>query len=227
MPAPCHSQTIADMVRKQVGILISGRGSNMAALIEAARAENCAYEIACVISNRPDAAGLRTARQAGIATIALDHKTLGTREALDAAMHDALLVNGVDLVVCAGFMRIMTGGFIAKWEGRIINIHPSLLPLFKGVDTHEQALQAGVRVHGCSVHFVSAELDAGAIIAQGVIKVMPGDDAATLAARVLPVEHRMYPSVLNALAEGRIRLENGHTVFSDNEAASLSKLGAD
>ena len=146
------------MVRKQVGILISGRGSNMAALIEAARAENCAYEIACVISNRPDAAGLRTARQAGIATIALDHKTLGTREALDAAMHDALLVNGVDLVVCAGFMRIMTGGFIAKWEGRIINIHPSLLPLFKGVDTHEQALQAGVRVHGCSVHFVSAEL---------------------------------------------------------------------
>ena len=142
-------------------------------------------------------------------------------------MHDALLANGVDLVACAGFMRIMTAGFIAKWEGRIINIHPSLLPLFKGVDTHQQAVQAGVRVHGCSVHFVSAELDAGAIIAQGVVKVMPGDDAAALAARVLPVEHRLYPSVLNALAEGRIRLENGHTVFSDNEAASLSMLGAD
>ncbi len=218
---------MADMARKQVGILISGRGSNMAALIEAARAETCTYEIACVISNRPDAAGLQTARQAGITTVALDHKTLGTRDALDTAMHDALLANRVDMVVCAGFMRIMTGGFIAKWEGRIINIHPSLLPLFKGVDTHEQALQAGVRVHGCSVHFVSAELDAGAIIAQGVIKVMPGDDADALAARVLPVEHRLYPSVLNALAEGRIRLENGRAVFSDDEAASLSMLGAD
>ena len=217
---------MADMARKQVGILISGRGSNMAALIEAARAETCTYEIACVISNRPDAAGLQTARQAGITTVALDHKTLGTRDALDTAMHDALLANRVDMVVCAGFMRIMTGGFIAKWEGRIINIHPSLLPLFKGVDTHEQALQAGVRVHGCSVHFVSAELDAGAIIAQGVIKVMPGDDADALAARVLPVEHRLYPSVLNALAEGRIRLENGRAVFSDDEAASLSTLGA-
>jgi len=204
---------MADMARKQVGILISGRGSNMAALIEAARAEACAYEIACVISNRPDAAGLQTARQAGITTVALDHKTLGTRDALDTAMHDALLANRVDLVACAGFMRIMTAGFI-------------LLPLFKGVDTHQQAVQAGVRVHGCSVHFVSAELDAGAIIAQGVIKVMPGDDADALAARVLPVEHRLYPSVLNALAEGRIRLENGHTVFSDNEAASLSTLGA-
>lgn len=218
---------MADMARKQVGILISGRGSNMAALIEAARAETCTYEIACVISNRPDAAGLQTARQAGITTVALDHKTLGTRDALDTAMHDALLANRVDMVVCAGFMRIMTGGFIAKWEGRIINIHPSLLPLFKGVDTHEQALQAGVRVHGCSVHFVSAELDAGAIIAQGVIKVMPGDDADALAARVLPVEHRLYPSVLNALAEGRIRLENRRAVFSDDEAASLSLLGAD
>lgn len=218
---------MADMARKQVGILISGRGSNMAALIEAARAETCAYEIACVISNRLDAAGLQTARQAGITTVALDHKTLGTRDALDTAMHDALLANRVDMVVCAGFMRIMTGGFIAKWEGRIINIHPSLLPLFKGVDTHQQALQTGVRVHGCSVHFVSAELDAGAIIAQGVIKVMPGDDADALAARVLPVEHRLYPSVLNALAEGRIRLENGRAVFSDDEAASLSLLGAD
>ncbi|MEM9470927.1 MAG: formyltransferase family protein, partial [Pseudomonadota bacterium] len=129
-----------------------------------------------------------------------------------------------ELVACAGFMRIMTGNFIAKWDGRMINIHPSLLPLFKGVHTHERALQAGVRVHGCSVHFVSAELDAGAIVAQGVVRVMPGDDADTLAARVLPVEHRLYPAVLNALAEDRIRLENGRTVYSDADAATLSVL---
>lgn len=212
------------MGRKRIGILISGRGSNMAALVEAARADTCAYEIVCVISNRPEAEGLQVAENAGIAAVALDHRALGTREALDAAIHEALLANNVELVVCAGFMRIMTGDFIAKWEGRIINIHPSLLPLFKGVDTHERALQAGVRVHGCSVHFVSAELDAGAIIAQGVVKVMPEDDADTLAARVLPVEHRIYPAVLNALAEGRIYLENGRAVFSDDDAASLSLL---
>ena len=212
------------MARKRVGILISGRGSNMASLMEAAGANNCAYEIACVISNRPDAAGLETARESGITAVALDHKALGSREALDTAMHEALVACGAELVACAGFMRIMTGDFIAKWDGRMVNIHPSLLPLFKGVNTHERALEAGVRVHGCSVHFVSAELDAGAIIAQGVVKVMPGDDADTLAARVLPVEHRIYPSVLNALAEDRVRLENGRTVFADAEAATLSVL---
>lgn len=212
------------MGRKRVGILISGRGSNMASLVEAARADTCAYEIACVISNRPDAKGLEVAKNAGIATVALDHKALGSREALDAEIHEALLINTVDLVVCAGFMRIMTSDFITRWDGRMINIHPSLLPLFKGVNTHERALQAGVRVHGCSVHFISAELDAGAIIAQGVVKIMPGDDADKLAARVLPVEHRIYPAVLNALAEGRVRLENGRTVFSDDAAAGLSLL---
>ncbi|MEO9876233.1 MAG: phosphoribosylglycinamide formyltransferase [Anderseniella sp.] len=212
------------MGRKRVGILISGRGSNMASLVEAARADTCAYEIACVISNRPDAKGLQAAENAGIATIALDHKALGTREALDAEIHKALLANTVDLVACAGFMRIMTSDFIAKWDGRMINIHPSLLPLFKGVNTHERALQAGVRVHGCSVHFIAAELDAGAIVAQGVVKIMPGDDADTLAARVLPVEHRIYPAVLNTLAEGRVRLENGRAVFSDDDAAGLSLL---
>ena len=214
------------MGRKRVGILISGRGSNMASLVEAARQETCAYEIACVISNRPDAQGLQIAETAGIAAVALDHKALGTREALDAAIHDALLAHEAELVACAGFMRIMTSDFIAKWDGRMINIHPSLLPLFKGVNTHERALQAGVRVHGCSVHFVSAELDAGAIIAQGVVKIMPGDDTDTLAARVLPVEHRIYPAVLNALAEGRIGLENGRAVFSDNDAAGLSVLAS-
>ncbi len=212
------------MVRKRVGILISGRGSNMASLVDAASADNCAYEVACVISNRPDAAGLETARNSGITAVALDHKALGSREALEAAMHEALIASEAELVACAGFMRIMTGDFIAKWDGRMINIHPSLLPLFKGVNTHERALQAGVRVHGCSVHFVSAELDAGAIIAQGVVRVMPDDDADTLAARVLPVEHRIYPAVLNALAEDRVRLENGRAVFTDTKAATLSVL---
>jgi len=215
------------MDRKRVGILISGRGSNMASLIEAAKSHDCAYEIACVISNRPDAKGLQTARNANIPVVALDHKTLRTREALDEAVHEALLANKVELVACAGFMRIMTADFVARWEGKIINIHPSLLPLFKGIDTHERALQAGVRVHGCSVHFVSAELDAGAIIAQGVVKILLGDDAETLAARVLPIEHRIYPAVLNALAEDRICLNDRRVEFSDSAAAKLSLFAAD
>jgi phosphoribosylglycinamide formyltransferase 1 len=212
------------MARKRLGILISGRGSNMASLIVRAGQSGCAYEVACVISNRPDAKGLETAASHGIATVALDHKQLGSREALDAAMHEALAAHGCDLVACAGFMRIMTGGFIGKWAGRMVNIHPSLLPLFKGVDTHERALEAGVRVHGCSVHFVSEELDGGAIIAQGVVKVLPGDDADKLAARVLTVEHRLYPAVLDALAHGRISMRNGRTVFADDAAAQLSIL---
>ena len=212
------------MSRKRVGILISGRGSNMASLIAHTGQPGCSYDVACVISNRPDAKGLETAAAHGIATVALDHKALGSREALDAAMHEALTAHGCELVACAGFMRIMTGAFIGKWAGRMINIHPSLLPLFKGVDTHERALEAGVRVHGCSVHFVSEELDAGAIIAQGVVKVEPGDDADSLAARVLAVEHKLYPAVLDALAQGRISMRDGRTVFADDAAARLSIL---
>ena len=213
------------MSRKRVGILISGRGSNMATLVERAGQADCAYEVACVISNRPDAKGLETAAANGIATAALDHKALGSREALDGAMHEALLAHGCELVACAGFMRIMTGAFISKWAGRMINIHPSLLPLFKGVDTHERALEAGVRVHGCSVHFVSEELDAGAIIAQGVVPVLAGDDPDVLATRVLTVEHRLYPAVLDALAQERISLVDGRTVFADDAAARLSIHG--
>ena len=212
------------MARRRVGILISGRGSNMASLIAQAGQPDCAYEIACVISNRPDAKGLETAASQGIATVALDHKQLGSREALDAAMHEALAAQGCELVACAGFMRIMTGEFIGKWAGRMVNIHPSLLPLFKGIDTHERALEAGVRVHGCSVHFVSEELDAGAIIAQGVVPVLAGDDADSLAARVLTVEHKLYPAVLDALAQGRISMCNSRTVFADDAAARLSIL---
>jgi phosphoribosylglycinamide formyltransferase-1 len=215
------------MDTKRVGILISGRGSNMATLVERASQPGCAYEVACVISNRPDARGLATAAAHGIATVALDHKALATREALDEAMHDALMAHQCELVACAGFMRIMTGDFISKWSGRMVNIHPSLLPLFKGIDTHERALEAGVRVHGCTVHFVSEELDAGAIIAQGVVPVHPGDDADTLAARVLAVEHKLYPAVLDVLAQGRISMGNGRAVFADDEAACLSVHGFD
>ncbi len=196
----------------------------MASLIARSKQPDCAYEVACVISNRPDAKGLETAASHGIATVALDHKQLGSREALDAAMHEALMANGCELVACAGFMRIMTGGFISKWAGRMINIHPSLLPLFKGVDTHERALETGVRVHGCSVHFVSEELDAGAIIAQGVVPVLPGDDPDRLAARVLSVEHKLYPAVLDVLAQDRISMREGRTVFADDAAATLSIL---
>lgn len=196
----------------------------MASLIARSKQPDCAYEVACVISNRPDAKGLETAASHGIATVALDHKQLGSREALDAAMHEALMANGCELVACAGFMRIMTGGFISKWAGRMINIHPSLLPLFKGVDTHERALEAGVRVHGCSVHFVSEELDAGAIIAQGVVPVLSGDDPDRLAARVLSVEHKLYPAVLDVLAQDRISMREGRTVFADDAAATLSIL---
>ena len=201
-------------MKRKVGILISGRGSNMAALIEAARGPDYPAKIVCVLSNRPAAPGLEIAAKAGIATIGLDHNDYSSREAFDDAMHAALTAKGVELIACAGFMRLMTDGFVHAWTGRMINIHPSILPLFKGVDTHDRALEAGMRVHGCSVHFTTPELDAGPIIAQAVVPVLPGDDAETLAARVLAAEHRLYPAALGlvasrkaVLAGNRVRLE--------------------
>ena len=153
-------------------------------------------------------------KKAGIATIGLDHNDYSSRESFDDAMHAALTASGVELIACAGFMRLMTDGFVNAWMGRMINIHPSILPLFKGVDTHDRALEAGMRVHGCSVHFTTPELDAGPIIAQAVVPVLPGDDAKTLAARVLAAEHRLYPAALGLVASGkavlagnRVRLE--------------------
>ncbi len=201
-------------MKRKVGILISGRGSNMAALIAAARNPDYPAEIACVLSNRPAAPGLSLADKAGIATIGLDHNDHASRESFDEAMNAALIASGVDLVACAGFMRLMSDAFVNAWAGRMINIHPSILPLFKGVDTHDRALEAGMRVHGCSVHFTTPELDAGPIIAQAVVPVLPGDDAKTLAARVLTAEHRLYPAALGlvasdkaVLAGNRVRLE--------------------
>jgi phosphoribosylglycinamide formyltransferase-1 len=203
----------ANHTTKRTAILISGRGSNMNTLIEAARAPGYPAQIALVLSNRPDAGGLARARDAGIATRALDHKAYPDRESFEQAMDAALVEAQIELVCLAGFMRVLTPWFVRRWEGRMINIHPSLLPLFRGTRTHEQALEAGVRVHGCTVHFVVPELDAGPIIAQACVPVHPGDDAATLAERVLAEEHRIYPEALAEVASGRAKLHEGRCVY--------------
>src|SRR6056297_2120453 len=197
---------------KRTAILISGRGSNMLSLLEAARAPGYPAQIALVLSNRPVAAGLARAREAGIATCGLDHKAFADREAFEQAMDAALVEADIELVCLAGFMRVLTPWFVRRWEGRMINIHPSLLPLFRGTRTHEQALEAGMRVHGCTVHFVVPELDAGPIIAQACVPVHPDDDPAALAARVLVEEHRIYPQALAEVASGRAALHEGRCV---------------
>src|SRR5258707_8560785 len=177
------------MTRKRVAILISGRGSNMAALIEAAKAADYPAEIALVLSNRPDAEGLKRAAAAGIATTVVDHARYGKdRESFERALDDALHAHRIDLICLAGFMRLLTPWFVGRWEGRMLNVHPALLPAFKGLDTHERALAAGVKKHGATVHFVMPETDAGPIIVQGRLKVREDDTAETLAARVLEIE---------------------------------------
>lgn len=185
----------------------------MVSLAEAARADGFPAEIALVLSNVPGAGGLDRAETLGIATATVDHRAFkGDREAFERAMDDVLRLNQIDLVVLAGFMRIMTPWFVRRWEGRMINIHPSLLPLFKGTHTHAQALAAGVTEHGCSVHFVVPELDAGPVIMQAKVPVLPGDDEDTLAARVLVQEHLLYPRALAEVASGRAALVDGTTV---------------
>jgi phosphoribosylglycinamide formyltransferase-1 len=188
--------------RPRVAVLISGRGSNMAALLAAAAAPNYPAEIALVLANRPDAAGLATAAAAGVATAVVDHKRFAGKPAFEDALHAAIAGAGADLVCLAGFMRILSAGFVARWQGRLLNIHPSLLPSFPGLDTHARALAAGVRIHGCTVHFVDAEVDAGPIIAQAAGPVLGTDTAETLAARVLAAEHRLYPHALALVAAG-------------------------
>jgi len=194
------------MAKKRVAILISGRGSNMTALIEAAAAEDYPAQIVLVVSNRPQAAGLERARGAGIATIVVDHTAFaGDREAFERALDAKLRANDVELVCLAGFMRLLSPWFVTRWSGRMLNIHPSLLPQFKGLDTHRRALAARVARHGATVHFVVPEMDAGPIVAQDSVAVHDGDIEETLAARVLEVEHRLYPRALRAVAEGRTR----------------------
>ena len=216
----------AAVTKKRVAILISGRGSNMVSLIEAARAPDYPAEIVLVLSNRPDAAGLDRARAAGIPARAIDHKAFPDRAGFDAALQAELEGTGIELIVLAGFMRILTDAFVEAWTGRMINIHPSLLPLFKGTHTHERALEAGVRLHGCTVHYVVPELDAGPIVAQAAVPVLPGDDADTLSARVIVQEHRLYPAALALIAGGGAALEEGRVRFTaqarDAGAAILS-----
>jgi len=189
------------MNKARVGILISGRGSNMRALIEAARHRDYPATIVCVVSNRADAQGLEFARSEGVATKVISHRDFASREAFDAAVNDYLLSQKVDIVACAGFMRIMTPVLIGPWQGRMINIHPSLLPAYKGLHTHERALADGIRRHGCSVHLVTTELDEGPVILQAEVPVLAGDTADSLAARVLEQEHRIYPQALAVLAK--------------------------
>ena len=202
------------MSRKRVAVLISGRGSNMAALIEAAKAKNFPAEIVLVVSNRPDAGGLATARSAGIATETVDHAAFGKdRAAFEGALQAVLVKHRIDLVCLAGFMRLLSAAFVNQWPERLLNIHPALLPSFKGLDTHQRALDAGAKVHGATVHFVVAEMDTGPIIAQGAVAVRADDTETTLSARVLAVEHRTYPQALKLVAEDRVRIVNGRCLI--------------
>ena len=196
------------MSRKRVACLISGRGSNMAALIDAAKAGDYPAEIVLVVSNVPNAGGLATASKAGIATATIDHRTFGKdRAAFERALQDVLQKNRIDLVCLAGFMRLLTPWFVTQWPNRMLNIHPALLPAFRGLDTHARALEAGVKLHGATVHFVVPEMDSGPIIAQGAVPVRDGDSEAALAARVLAVEHRLYPLALRLVAAGRVAVD--------------------
>jgi phosphoribosylglycinamide formyltransferase-1 len=197
------------VAKLKVGILISGRGSNMAALIEAARDPAYPAEIACVISNVATAPGLEIARKAGIAAVTIPHKDFPDRESFDRAVSAELEQRGVQLLAMAGFMRIQSPWFPEHWAGRIVNIHPSLLPAFKGLQVQQQAIDAGARLSGCTVHFVTPELDSGPIIAQAAVPVLAGDTADSLAARILRQEHRLYPLVVRWFAEGRIGLRDG------------------
>jgi phosphoribosylglycinamide formyltransferase-1 len=203
------------MARKRVAILISGRGSNMAALIDAAAEPGYPAEIALVISNRPDAKGLEYAKSRKIETIVVDHRKFENRGAFDRAVDERLRAARIEIVCLAGFMRLLTEAFVEQWRGRMLNIHPSLLPAFKGLDTHARALAAGTKTHGCSVHFVAPELDSGPVILRAEVPVLPGDDAKSLAARVLAEEHRIYPVALRLVAEGRVKVEGGGVAIAD------------
>src|SRR6516162_2633878 len=197
-------------MKRRVAILISGRGSNMAALIQASAAEDYPAEIALVVSNRADAPGLEKARQAGVKTLLIESKPFGKdRAAFEAALQAALDQLGIELICLAGFMRLFTAAFVERWRGRMLNIHPSLLPSFPGLDPHGQALRAGVKISGATVHFVIAETDAGPILMQGAVAVSDHDTTETLSERILEVEHHIYPDALRLLAIGAVRLEGG------------------
>lgn len=213
------------MTRKRVAILISGRGSNMAALIAVAKDKDYPAEIALVVSNRPDAGGLQYARDNAIETAIVDHKIYGKdRAAFERAIHGVLQAHRIEIVCLAGFMRVLTPLLVGLWDGRMMNIHPSLLPAFKGLHTHERALAAGVKEHGASVHFVVADMDAGPVITRGAVEIRAGDNAEELAGRVLAVEHRLYPLALRLVAQGRVRVEDGRCVVEGALSAEEARF---
>ena len=211
------------MARLKVAVLISGRGSNLEALLRACAAPDFPAEIKLVISNRADAGGLAYAKRAGIATAIIPHRDYPDRPTFDAAITKAIEQAGIELVCLAGFMRLLTPGFVDHWRNRLINIHPSLLPSFPGLDTHARALAEGVRFVGCTVHFVRAEMDHGPIIVQAAVPVLAGDDEHTLAARVLQAEHRAYPLALRLIGEGRVSVADERVAIAgtDRQAATL------
>ena len=198
----------------KVGVLISGRGSNLKALIDACARPDFPAEIVLVISNKADAGGLQIAKDAGIATLVVSHKDYDSREAFDRVMDQALRDKGVEFVCSAGFMRILSDEFVEKWRDRQLNIHPSLLPSFKGLNVYARAIEAGCKVSGCTVHFVRAAMDEGPIVAQEAVTILEGDTPETLAARILEAEHRIYPEALRLVAEGRVRIVDERTVIS-------------
>ncbi len=198
--------------RKRTAILISGRGSNMSSLIAAARSPDFPAEIALVLSNRPDAPGLATAKSQGIATAAVDHKIYAGREAFEGSLQAMLDAHYIDFICLAGFMRLLTASFVERWRGRMINIHPAILPSYKGLHTHERALADGVKLHGCTVHYVVPEMDSGPIIAQAAVPVLDYDTPQTLGARVLAQEHVIYPLALELATSERVWLDGNRVI---------------
>ncbi|MBT3701378.1 MAG: phosphoribosylglycinamide formyltransferase [Alphaproteobacteria bacterium] len=199
----------------KVAVLVSGRGSNLQALIDVCAQADFPAEIVTVISNIPDVFALERAAQADIATTVVNHKEFADREAFETALQAAIVQSGAELICLAGFMRILTAGFVNRWRDRLVNIHPSLLPAFKGLHVHEQALEAGVKVSGCTVHFVVPDMDSGPIIVQESVPVLPSDDADALAARILESEHRCYPQALRLIAEGRVEVVGERTAIKE------------
>jgi phosphoribosylglycinamide formyltransferase-1 len=212
------------VARLKVGVLISGRGSNLQALIDACADPAFPAEIVLVLSNKADAYGLERARKASIPAAVVSHRDYADKPGFEAAMDDALNAAGVELVCLAGFMRLLTAGFVERWHNRLINIHPSLLPSFKGLDTHARAIEAGVRFTGCTVHYVRPAMDEGPIILQAVVPILEGDDDHTLADRVLVAEHRCYPGALKLIAEGSARVEGERVAISGAPANAPEPL---
>ncbi|MDP2125515.1 MAG: phosphoribosylglycinamide formyltransferase [Parvibaculum sp.] len=208
----------------KIGVLISGRGSNLAALIGACAEPGFRGRIAVVISNRPGAEGLKVAEAAGIPTQVIDHKNFASRETFDAELDRALREAGVELICNAGFMRILSDGFVDKWRNRQLNIHPSLLPAFKGLHVHQRAIEAGVKITGCTVHFVRPEMDEGPIVAQAAVPVLSGDTPETLAARVLEAEHKLYPMALKLVVEGRARVVGEQVTLMEADGTEAAPL---